>query len=446
MKIHIVLSTLMVLTLLSCSKDYGTSPLLETGENRAPAAFELIGISDNNTKNPVLTWRATTDPDGDPITYDIIAETEEGVSKVVAEDISDTSFEMDEVADTIGDNNWKVVAKDGKGGRIESKSISGCTMLVIFDNTPLTTRTPFSVADQDPNGYPGGIFTFDGEIYVSGADKRFWWKSRTDGTFWNQVELPKSLGENEAKLLTFKNKLWCISADGKIVWHWGGFEIYWSWEEGGLRQRTRAPGWRLISRTANFPPPFSSDDYKIVIFKDKIWSIRGTSIGKVGRAWQSSDMVNWTSRGLLFTLPYSADSTLTVFKGRIWQIGGFGSEYRWSSDDGIIWRREGQDFANRTTAYHSAVVYDNTLWVIGGWGDYGNSCPIWYSSDGNRWNLATPWGNKAPFSKRAWSSSVVFKNRVVVIGGLDWHDEEDTSIKTDVWTMRKCGSRTWPEL
>ncbi|TMM58741.1 hypothetical protein FEE95_04730 [Maribacter algarum] len=433
MKIYRLIGTTMILVLLSCSKNDDT---IETNENKAPITFELLGINEGDGQKPLLTWEASTDPDGDPLTYDVIAENEDGISKVVAKNIAGTSFELDGLVNSIGEYSWKVVAKDGKGGQMVSKINKECTKFntLIFSKTALTKRTPFSVA-KGSGGASGGIFVFDSKIYTSGADKREWWQS-TNGSAWSKVNLPEDLGTDQAKLLTFKNKLWCISGDGKIVWYWGGYEIYWAWEYGELKQKTRAPGWRLVSRSANFPPPYSSDDYKIVIFKDKIWSIRGTSVGNVGKAWRSTDMVNWTTHGLLFRLPYSEGSTLSVFNGRLWQIGGIGTRYRWSSNDGINWRREGLDFSStRRTAWHSSVVYDNKLWAITGWGIDGD---IWWSSDGNRWNLTNK--NEVPFKGRVLTSSVVFNNKVFVVGGYVWYDDEDTSIKTDVWTMKKCSS------
>ena len=50
---------------------------------------------------------------------------------------------------------------------------------------------------------------------------------------------------------------------------------------------------------------------------------------------------------------------------------------------------------------------------------------VWYSSDGINWYQATP---NANFSKRQSHSSVVFNNKIWVIGGGD-----NTSFYNDVW-------------
>ncbi|MEM5853852.1 MAG: DUF2341 domain-containing protein, partial [Candidatus Aenigmatarchaeota archaeon] len=72
---------------------------------------------------------------------------------------------------------------------------------------------------------------------------------------------------------------------------------------------------------------------------------------------------------------------------------------------------------------HTSVVFNNKIWVIGGYdGSYKND--VWYSSDGINWTQAT---SNAGWSARYSHSSVVFNNKIWVIGGYDG------SYKNDVW-------------
>jgi len=86
-------------------------------------------------------------------------------------------------------------------------------------------------------------------------------------------------------------------------------------------------------------------------------------------------------------------------------------------------RRQGQ----------TTVVYNNKLWVIGGWaGDYscaGNSCysDVWSSDDGVQWIRET---EHAAFSARAGHRSVVFDDKMWVIRGRNLTSLDPLN---DVW-------------
>jgi len=80
-------------------------------------------------------------------------------------------------------------------------------------------------------------------------------------------------------------------------------------------------------------------------------------------------------------------------------------------------------------AGHSSVVFNNKMWVIGGVdsnGKYLND--VWYSSDGTDWQEATP---SAAFSPRTGHASVVLDDRMWVIGGA-YRSSEDRFLN-DVW-------------
>jgi len=72
---------------------------------------------------------------------------------------------------------------------------------------------------------------------------------------------------------------------------------------------------------------------------------------------------------------------------------------------------------------HESVVFNNKMWVIGGY-DGAVKNDVWYSSDGVTWIQAT---DAAGFSARTEHQSVVFDNKMWVIGGIDG------AVKNDVW-------------
>jgi hypothetical protein len=67
---------------------------------------------------------------------------------------------------------------------------------------------------------------------------------------------------------------------------------------------------------------------------------------------------------------------------------------------------------------HTSVVFDNKMWVLGGWdtifGSRGCRNDVWYSTDGINWTQAT---DSAGWSPRWGHTSVVFDNKMWVLGG-----------------------------
>ncbi len=91
---------------------------------------------------------------------------------------------------------------------------------------------------------------------------------------------------------------------------------------------------------------------------------------------------------------------------------------------GSTWQQatSSSEWTNRL--YHTSVVFNNKIWVIGGYdGSYLND--VWYSSNGVNWTQATA---NAGWSARSGHTSVVFDNKIWVIGGYDG------SYRNDVWS------------
>jgi len=75
---------------------------------------------------------------------------------------------------------------------------------------------------------------------------------------------------------------------------------------------------------------------------------------------------------------------------------------------------------------HTSVIFNNKLWVIGGY-DGSNKNDVWYSEDGSTWKEAI---NNASFSARSFHTSVVFNDKLWVIGGFNndiWYSEDGST-------------------
>lgn len=83
---------------------------------------------------------------------------------------------------------------------------------------------------------------------------------------------------------------------------------------------------------------------------------------------------------------------------------------------------------------HSSVIFDDKMWVIGGH-DAAFRDDVWYSSEGNVWKLSV---QNAGFAARGQHSSVVYDNKMWVIGGVS-----SGGLKNDVWNS--SDGITWKE-
>ncbi len=169
-----------------------------------------------------------------------------------------------------------------------------------------------------------------------------------------------------------------------------------------------------------------------VVFDNKLWVIGGyDGDGKRDR-WHSKDGSNWTDATIYPTFSARSSHTATLFDNKVWVIGGRDDEGRkndvwhvWNSTDGSIWTQLMANAAFSARDNHTTVVFKERLWVIGGRDDEGRKNDVWQSTDGSIWTQAAA---NAAFSARDNHTAVVFKEQLWVIGGRD-----DKGRKNDVW-------------
>lgn len=161
----------------------------------------------------------------------------------------------------------------------------------------------------------------------------------------------------------------------------------------------------------------------------------------------NSNAFNFTTRDLKIVeatnnaaFSTRTEHTFLEFKEKMWIIGGYHASNGgvnggllndvWSSSDGINWTEEvpnnlSSSFPSRTL--HSSVVFNDKIWIIGG-GGFNNEIfnDVWSSPDGINWKKET---NNASFSKRYNHTAIVFKDKIWVIGGRDATYEND-----EVWS------------
>lgn len=144
-----------------------------------------------------------------------------------------------------------------------------------------------------------------------------------------------------------------------------------------------------------------------------------------------------------------------VFNGKMWLLGGWNPSDKtnfpkicnnevWSSTDGKKWElikpntfKDGvydpkTDWEGRHTAGY--VVYNGKMWIVGGDGNQGHyHYDVWNSSDGKNWTRVT---DKVPWGPRVLHHTLVFKNKLWVMGGqtVPQFAPAEECFYRDIWT------------
>lgn len=358
---------------------------------------------------------------------------------------------------------------------------------------------------NQPILFKGKIWVIDGQMKSSQI-----WCSE-DGKEWHLVAKgPQSLGRRNSAILLFDDKLWVIGGWGtkpnEYIWcsvdgvHWKnlthGFDFktqpfcftqavvlnneIWIFdstnEETHVWHSKDGQKWEEVSETIDFHQDYVSHN-RIFVFKNKIWnpSIANESFSV------SRDGIQWPYSTIRFPSSGISDYVCSIFQGKLWMIGWFGSDsfYNsvWCSKDGIHWTSvgsrnpfkmspgsflaphngklflfQGEGIWSSSDGVHwellkdsstplgfplnSTLVYQKKIWALGSiidpsMGDQGveeNYC-VWNSTDGKNWVKVT---NNAPFGVEGTHRfSLSFGGKIVVIGekywsskdGLNWDEE-----------------------
>ncbi|MEM9361407.1 MAG: kelch repeat-containing protein [Bacteroidota bacterium] len=132
---------------------------------------------------------------------------------------------------------------------------------------------------------------------------------------------------------------------------------------------------------------------------------------------------NLNSRALTLNadFPPRVEFTTSVFQDKIWIIGGRVRdgdviENRndiWSSEDGITWTLEVEEAPFTPRNGLKSVVFQDKIWVVGGF-DITTQNDIWSSENGIDWTLEI---EEANFPGLTAHELIVFNDRLWIIGG-----------------------------
>jgi hypothetical protein len=392
--------------------------------NMPPEIFNLLSVNDTEQNVELidieLSWEVAIDPDGDVVTYDVIFEqNSETPSLVVAENLTEPSFQL---ASTLLRNTsyaWQVIARDSKGASTASAVFS-------FMTKPITIAKLVNDAEFDGRSEHATVI-FDDRIWIIGGFARFEvaddvWSSR-DGINWiKETNNAGFISRGSHTCVVFKNKIWIIgglSNSGEFL------NDVWSSSDG--------VNWIQENIRSGFRGGYN---HTAVIYDDKIWLIGGQDAqNEFNDVWFSKDGVNWQLATSNPGFPSRNGQTALVFNDRIFILGGINSYLGggfgalndvWSSADGVNWQLETIDAEFSPRWGHSSVVFENEIWLFGGLGS-GRKNDIWSTKDGVNWKNESPQIPYAQeFSARFSHTTDTFQNRILMLGG------NDGSVRNDI--------------
>lgn len=274
-----------------------------------------------------------------------------------------------------------------------------------------------------PYFYPGNAWVSNDGISYTNVGTNLIWSSMYSMGFGNgRVSFPT------------------VYFQGK-VWIFGGYD-------GNGSNGCRNDIWSSVDGEANWrrevenAPWSGRAGHTVTEFNNKLYLIGGTQCNNTisSEIWESSDGVNWTiveKNSLLGRVGH----TTQVLNGKMYVMGGFTNYQLQGYINDVIYTTNGSNWTVATPnavwadrANHTSVVYDKKLWVFGGVNASNSSISlyltpfpgpsislplsiysdVWNSSDGVTWNLVT---SNAPWGPREAHTSVVFDNKMWVLGG-----------------------------
>ena len=183
--------------------------------------------------------------------------------------------------------------------------------------------------------------------------------------------------------------------------------------------------------------------------KNYIFILGGKNSGgiknRIYRSKLNPTVIGWTLMNNLSTEEERYAHSSVVFDGKIWMLGGkAGNGNKNDVYSGSLSSSTNLDFtkvkANNNTGWsarseHTSVVFNDKIWVLGG-NDGSNKDDVWSSTDGITWTRVT---EHAAWSARSEHTSVVFDGKIWVLGGKTNNGNEN-----DVWYS--ADGKNWGEV
>ena len=251
------------------------------------------------------------------------------------------------------------------------------------------------------------------------------WQLATPAAGWLHGDLPASL--------VFDGKMWMMGG-----WHRGRLE-----GASGSNQvwhSTDGATWQCATDDAPWCPRVGPAG---VVFNDRMWILGGAQRyfdaepgHLLNDVWSSADGVHWTCATENAPWAPRAFHAAVAFNDRIWVLAGgnylnqyWGYNDVWSSADGVHWTRVTEGAPWEPRLWFSSVVYRDRMWVLGGWANdpSHNMDDVWHTADGEHWSRLQ---TETIWSARHEHSGYVFQDALWLVAGMAW------PLVNDVWRLR----------
>lgn len=281
--------------------------------------------------------------------------------------------------------------------------------------------------------YKNRMWIFGGWFNSNEAPPRDVWSS-DDGKIWNLINPSAPWIHSDLSMsVVFRNKMWMMGGwyNGRLKGH-SASNMVWSSKDG--------KNWKSETDKAAWTPRIAA---ALIEFKGKIWLLGGTENYYFGDksslkndVWYSSNGKDWRLATNDAGWQPRAYHQAAVLNGRMYIFGGgnYVLQYLalndvWSSDDGIHWIRETSNAPWHQRLWFNSVVYRNRIWVMGGWSNnpYKNHDDVWSSKDGKHWEK---FESEQVWKGRHEASAFVFKDKIWIAGGMT------PPLVNDVWSLK----------
>jgi hypothetical protein len=281
--------------------------------------------------------------------------------------------------------------------------------------------------------YKNKLWIFGGWFNSKEAPPRDVWNS-ADGKKWNLINNSAPWIHSDLSMsIVFKNKMWMMGGwyNGRLEGHSASHKVWSS---------TNGIQWKSETDKVAWTPRIAS---AIVEFKGKIWILGGTENYYFGDqnslkndVWYSSNGKDWKLATANAGWSPRAYHQAAVLNNKIYVFGGgnYVPEYHalndvWSSEDGINWVKEISSAPWHERLWFNSVVYRNRIWVMGGWSNnpYKNHQDVWFTKDGKTWE---EYKSDKVWKERHEASTFVFKDKIWIAGGMN------PPLVNDVWSLR----------
>ena len=164
--------------------------------------------------------------------------------------------------------------------------------------------------------------------------------------------------------------------------------------------------WQNVTKAAQFPQSYN---YPVFILNSEMLALNQGG-------WISKDGKNWTKTELSESGLNSAYQKYVQFKGAIYALGTMRGNYLdftistkiSRTCDGKSWETVAEKSNLPTRVFYGATVFKDKIWLIGGFDGKRYYNDVWNSTDGVNWTRVA---EKTDWSPRN-TSVIVFKNKL----------------------------------